>query len=182
MGERWDQSEGDEVTTQPFAPWEGTGSPADELRNREGSWGYKYNQRQHRHSDIFRPQRLRELKTGGREVCNSELRVEYGPEIVRNQREYTDGDIRWPARLQRLRELKACGREVCTSELQVEYAPEMVYPDTRSQREHTDGDINIRWPPRLQRLCKLKAGGREVCTSELQVECTQMIGRNLKIW
>ena len=77
--------------------------------------GATSNQRRHRHSVIFRSQRLRELKTGGREVCNSELQVVCGPEMVT----FADRHD-----LQRLRELKACGRVVCTSELQVEYTPE----------------------------------------------------------
>ena len=90
-GGRWNQSEGDRVTTQPFALWEGTCFPADECRN----WDCGVTSDQPKHAPPARLQRLRELKAG-RDVCTSELRVEYAPEMVypdTSQRKHTNCDI-----------------------------------------------------------------------------------------
>ena len=76
-----------EIMLQPNCSLRGRvqDSPPTSLRTGRDGGGATSNQRQHRDGGICRPARLqqsRELKAGGREVCTSELRVEYALEMV----------------------------------------------------------------------------------------------------
>ena len=154
-GGRWNQSEGDRVTTQPFPSWDGTGFPADECRN----WDCGATSNQPKHAPPARLQRLRELNAGGRDVCTSDLRVEYTPEMVypdTSQRKHTNCDI-----------------FRCNGYASSKLVGEMFALASRKLNTTQS---------RLQRLRELKAGGREVGTSELRVEYAQIVEGNLNIW